>query len=52
MVIRGKITKEKLELVYDTIGQVIKNEQCYYTKEEIEKLKKDDKNTFLERRSK
>ena len=50
MIIRGEITSEKLELIYNTIGQVIKNEKCYYTEEEIEKLKKDDKNIFLGRK--
>ena len=49
MVVRGKISKEKLEQIYSTIGQVIKNEKCYYTEEEVETLKKDNKNIFLGR---
>ena len=50
MIIRGEVTKEKLELIYSTIGQVIKKEECFYSKEEVEELKKDNKNIFLGRR--
>ena len=47
MVIRGEITKEKLENIYTTIRNTVKNEKCYYTTEEIEKLKKDSRNVFI-----
>ena len=48
MVIRGQITKEKLENIYNTIRNTIKNEKCYYTTKEIEQLKKDSKNIFID----
>lgn len=47
MVIRGEITEKKLEHIYITINNIIKNQDCYYTKEEIYKLKQDSKNIFL-----
>jgi len=52
MVIRGTITRGKLQHIYNTIQEVIKNQQCYYTKEEINKLKTDEKNVFIERSKK
>ena len=39
MIIRGSAKKETLENIVRTINSIIKNEDCYYTKEEIEKLK-------------
>lgn len=50
MIIRGTPTVGKLKHIYNTIQRLIDNQECYYTKEEIEKLKKDEKNIFLERR--
>ena len=50
MIIRGTPTACKLQHIYNTIQRLIDNQECYYTKEEIEKLKKDKKNIFLERR--
>lgn len=49
MIIRGTPTSSKLTHVYNTIQRLIDNQECYYTKDEIEKLKKDEKNIFLER---
>ena len=46
MVIRGEATKEKLDHIYKTIQKYIKEKECYYTEEEIEKLKEDKNNTF------
>ena len=48
MVLRGQITTEKLINIYDTINRIIKNKNCYYEKEELEKIKKNKKNIFLE----
>ena len=40
MIIRSKGVKaEALENIYKTLGQVIKDESCFYTKEELEDLK-------------
>ena len=52
MIIRGTVTKGKLQHIYKTIQQVIQNQQCYYTNEEINKLKTDEKNVFIERSKK
>lgn len=48
MVIRGEATKEKLDHIYKTIQKYIKEESCYYTEEEIEKLKEDKSNVFYQ----
>ena len=50
MVVRGELTKEKLENIYLTIRNIVKKKSCYYTQEEIDKLKKDSNNIFFERR--
>ena len=47
MIIRGQITEKKLELIYDIIRATIKNKDCYYTQEEIDKLKQDSRNIFF-----
>ena len=47
MVIRGEVTKRKLENIYTTVRNVVKNKDCYYTTEDIEKLKKDNNNIFI-----
>ena len=47
MVLRGEITKEKLTNIYDTINRIIKNKNCYYAEDEVENIKKDEKNIFL-----
>ena len=47
MVLRGKVTTEKLKNIYDTINRIIENQNCYYRDEEIQNIKKDNKNIFL-----
>ena len=47
MVIRGQMTTEKLTNIYDTINRIIANRNCYYEDDEIENIKKDNKNIFL-----
>ena len=49
MVIRGNLTIEKLNYIYDTINRIVENEFCYYSDEEVEILKKDEKNIFLKK---
>ena len=41
MVIRGQITEKKLEQIYDIVRSCIKNKECYYTQEEVEKKVKE-----------
>ena len=48
MIIRGQVTREKLQHIYKTIQNIIHDNDCYYTKEEIENLKKNKKNIFYE----
>ena len=50
MVIRGTPNANKLKHIYNTIQRLIDKQECYYTEEEIENLKKDEKDIFLERR--
>ena len=44
MVIRNSkgVTAESLANIYKTLGQVIKEESCFYTKEELKELKEGD----------
>lgn len=51
MIIRGKSKgielQHNLQHIYDTIQKLIKNQQCYYSEEEIEILKEDKNNVFI-----
>lgn len=47
MVIRQKPTQEVLEQIYNAIQKNISNQECYYTDEEIKKMKQDKKNNFI-----
>ena len=47
MIIRQKPTQEVLEQIYNAIQKNISNQECYYTKEEIERLKQNEKNIFI-----
>lgn len=44
MIIRSDkgVSARVLESIYKTLGQVIKEEACYYTRAELEQLKKRD----------
>jgi len=47
-VIRKKPTKEQLQRLYDVCNRLFKdNENCFYTEEEIKKLKRDKTNIWL-----
>lgn len=48
MVIRGEITKEKIQHIYTTIQRIIQDKDCYYTEEQIEEIKKDKNNIIWE----
>lgn len=47
MIIRGKAKKETLETIVRTINTIIKNEECYYTKEELKRLKEKERTWIL-----
>jgi hypothetical protein len=47
MIIRTTPDKETLKEIYKTIQNLIKNQECYYTSEQIKKLKKDKNNKFI-----
>ena len=47
MIVRGNLTIEKLNYIYDTVNRIVENDFCYYSEKEIESLKKDKKNIFL-----
>lgn len=44
MIIRNEkgVSAKVLSNIYKTLGQVIKEESCYYTKAELEELKEKD----------
>lgn len=50
MVVRGTLTIEKLNYIYDTINRIVDNDFCYYSKEELEKLKESGKNIFIKKK--
>lgn len=39
--------KEDLKRLYDVCNKIFKKKECFYTKEEIKELKKDEKNKFI-----
>lgn len=39
MIVRGEMNINNLKIMYDTINHMIKKEDCYYEKEEFEKIK-------------
>ena len=47
MVIRQQPTQEVLEQIYNAIQKNITNQECYYTDDEIKKLKQDKRNNFI-----
>jgi hypothetical protein len=49
MVVRGNLTIEKLNYIYDTINRIVENDFCYYSDKEVKELKEDEKNIFLKK---
>lgn len=39
--------KEDLKRLYDICNKIFTKKECFYTKEEVKKLKEDKKNTFI-----
>lgn len=46
-VIRKTPTKEVLQNIYDVMNRNIKNPKCFYTSDQVKKLKRDKTNTWL-----
>jgi hypothetical protein len=42
-----RANKSKLERVYDTCNKIFKEDEYFYSSEEVERLKKDSTNIFL-----
>lgn len=49
MVIRSEAKANTLEYIYDICNRLFKNEDCFYTKEELEQERTNEKNIFLRR---
>ena len=49
MVIRGEAKANTLEYIYDICNRLFKNEDCFYTNEELEQERTNEKNIFLTR---
>lgn len=43
----NEVKREDLKRLYDVCNKLFKNEKCFYTKEEVKKLKEDKSNKFL-----
>lgn len=41
------LTKEKLQQIYDVCNKIFKDEKYFYSKKEVQQLKKDSKNVWL-----
>lgn len=39
--------KDVLEEIYEICNEIFKDDELFYTKEELERLKQDEKNIFL-----
>lgn len=39
--------KEDLKRLYDVCNRIFKKKECFYTREEVKKLKEDKSNKFL-----
>jgi hypothetical protein len=49
MVIRGEAKANTLEAIYDICNRLFKDKDCFYTKEELEQERTDEKNIILTR---
>lgn len=47
MVIRGKATASTVEHLFDVCNRIFKNEDCFYTEDEVEKKRTDENYIFL-----
>ena len=49
MVIRSEAKASALEQIYDICNRLFKDKDCFYTKEELEQERANEKNIFLTR---
>lgn len=49
MVIRSEAKANTLEALYDICNRLFNNDDCFYTKEELEQEKTKEKNIFITR---
>jgi hypothetical protein len=49
MVIRSEAKANTLEHIYDICNRLFKEKDCFYTKEELEQERTNEKNIFLKR---
>lgn len=47
MIIRKKPSYAVMTNLYDTIRELIKDDKCYYTSKELEKIKSNKSNVFI-----
>ena len=50
MVIRGEATANNIEHLFDVCNRIFKDDNCFYTNEELEQERTNEKNIFLTRR--
>ena len=49
MVIRGEVKANTLTNLYDICNILFENDDCFYTKEELEQKKTNEKNVFIKK---
>ena len=49
MVIRGEAKANTLEALYDICNRIFNNDDCFYTKEDLEQERTNEKNIFITR---
>ena len=49
MVIRGEVKANTLTNLYDICNKLFENDDCFYTKEELEQEKTNEKNIFIKK---
>lgn len=47
MVVREESNYRALKSIYDILNEIIDNNNCFYTKDEVKNLKEDTKNKFI-----
>ena len=51
MVIRSEAKANTLERIYDICNRLFKDKACFYTNEELEQERENEKNIFLQRKN-
>ena len=50
MVIRGKVDKQTLLNIYDTCNRIFDKRSCFYTEQQLEKMKQEQNYIFMEKK--